>query len=559
MPSASVTAKIASISFIVTTSSMKADLGRAGGDLPPRLLLDGNALGAARALGARLRLAGHEDLGGAGRGRGAADPPEQRGHLRVEFGRRQESRGIEGDDERAVRELALLGAGPARARQDAAEDLDGEREPVALVRAGRQQRARGVAVELPGIRRRLAARVQHDPRRHLLAAVELHAQLALGPTAGGVVVRRGDGAAGTGNGNGVGVRAEPLAAAAPRRHIEAALGVGPEHPDQARGRHRLGVVGEPAHVARAAQRHRRQSVHTAALDGQRGPAPRDDLTEAVVAVEHRDRRCVDGELDLGGRVQVPALQGRAVLRHADDAVGVVAAQVGAHEQCRDPLRVVARHVARGEDVGREDQATYFVRINVGKRSVALDLTKPEARPVVLDLARRSDVVVENFVPGVVARLGCDHATLSAVKPDLVYCSISGFGQTGPWRALQAFAHIISAVSGLMHLERNADAEPRVSYLQAADVLAGTHAFGAICAALLRRGRTGRGAHLDVSMLECLVAAEDITYGAMLNGGAEYPGPRAGMLIHQLDGHCFTVQSVGAPHLWARLLAALKRL
>jgi len=208
--------------------------------------------------------------------------------------------------------------------------------------------------------------------------------------------------------------------------------------------------------------------------------------------------------------------------------------------------------------GREDQATYFVRINVGKRSVALDLTRPEARPVVLDLARASDVVVENFVPGVVARLGCDHATLSAVKPDLVYCSISGFGQSGPWRTLQAFAHIISAVSGLMHLERNADAEPRVSYLQAADVLAGTHAFGAICAALLRRGRTGRGAHLDVSMLECLVAAEDITYGAMLNGGAEYPGPRAGMLIHQIDGHWFTVQSVGAPDLWARLLAAMKR-
>jgi CoA:oxalate CoA-transferase len=208
--------------------------------------------------------------------------------------------------------------------------------------------------------------------------------------------------------------------------------------------------------------------------------------------------------------------------------------------------------------GREDQATYFVRINVGKRSVALDLTRPEARPVVLDLASRSDVVVENFVPGVVARLGCDHATLAAVKPDLVYCSISGFGQTGPWRALQAFAHIISAVSGLMHLERNADAEPRVSYLQAADVLAGTHAFGAICAALWRRTRTGRGAHLDVSMLECLVAAEDITYGAMLNGGAEYPGPRAGMLIHEIDGQWFTVQSVGAPDLWQRLLAAMKR-
>src|SRR3989441_6207936 len=108
--------------------------------------------------------------------------------------------------------------------------------------------------------------------------------------------------------------------------------------------------------------------------------------------------------------------------------------------------------------GREDQATYFVRINVGKRSVALDLTRPQARPVVLDLARRSDVVVENFVPGVVARLGCDHATLSAVKPDLVYCSISGFGQTGPWRGLQGFAHIIRAVSGVLHLGGQADAE-----------------------------------------------------------------------------------------------------
>jgi crotonobetainyl-CoA:carnitine CoA-transferase CaiB-like acyl-CoA transferase len=208
--------------------------------------------------------------------------------------------------------------------------------------------------------------------------------------------------------------------------------------------------------------------------------------------------------------------------------------------------------------GREDQATYFVRINVGKRSVALDLTRPEARPVVHDLAAVSDVVVENFVPGVVARLGCDYATLSALKPDLVYCSISGFGQTGPWRNLQAFAHIINAVSGLMHLERNADAEPRVSYLQSADVLAGTHAFGAILAALWRRQRTGRGAQLDVSMLECLVAAEDITFGAMLNGGESYPGPRAGMLIHQIDGEWFTVQSVGAPDLWARLLAAMKR-
>jgi crotonobetainyl-CoA:carnitine CoA-transferase CaiB-like acyl-CoA transferase len=210
------------------------------------------------------------------------------------------------------------------------------------------------------------------------------------------------------------------------------------------------------------------------------------------------------------------------------------------------------------DPDRTDQATYFIRINAGKRSVALDLAHPLAREVVRDLVRLSDVVVENFVPGVVARLGCDYATLSAVKPDLVYCSISGFGQTGPLRSMQAFAHIIHAISGVMHLEQQGDPAPRVNYLQTADVLAGTQAFGAILAALWRRTRTGRGAHLDVAMLECLVASEDVTFGAVLNGGEEYRGPRPGMVIHALGGRAFAMQTVGAPQLWPRLLESMHR-
>lgn len=111
--------------------------------------------------------------------------------------------------------------------------------------------------------------------------------------------------------------------------------------------------------------------------------------------------------------------------------------------------------------GRTDQSTYFTRINAGKLSIAIDLARAESRPIVADLARRADVVVENFVPGVVDRLGCDYKTLSAIKPDLVYCSISGFGQTGPLRGWQAFAHIINAVSGIMDLERGPDPAPRV--------------------------------------------------------------------------------------------------
>jgi crotonobetainyl-CoA:carnitine CoA-transferase CaiB-like acyl-CoA transferase len=208
--------------------------------------------------------------------------------------------------------------------------------------------------------------------------------------------------------------------------------------------------------------------------------------------------------------------------------------------------------------GRGDQATYFIRINAGKESVGLDLGHPRGREVVLDLARVADVAVENFVPGVVARLGCDYPTFARVKPDIVYCSISGFGQTGPLRDNPAFHHIINAMSGIMDLESHDDPVPRVSYLQAADVLAGTHAFGAILAALFRRARTGRGAHLDVSMLEAMIAAEDITYGAILNGGDVYPGPRAGMVVHRLDGEDFAMQTVGAPQLWSRLLHAMKR-
>jgi crotonobetainyl-CoA:carnitine CoA-transferase CaiB-like acyl-CoA transferase len=218
---------------------------------------------------------------------------------------------------------------------------------------------------------------------------------------------------------------------------------------------------------------------------------------------------------------------------------------------------VRRGATQLED-GRTDQSTYFVRINVGKLGVAIDLAQPAGRAVVLDLARIADVAVENFVPGVMARHGCDHAALAAVKPDLVYCSISGFGQTGPLRSMQAFAHIINAISGMMDLERPPEPHPRVTYLQAADVLAGTHAFGAILAALFRRGRTGQGAYLDVSMLECLIAAEDATYGSVLNGGPVLAGPRIGMVVHPVGERYLAMQTVGAPQLWPRLLALMQR-
>jgi crotonobetainyl-CoA:carnitine CoA-transferase CaiB-like acyl-CoA transferase len=223
---------------------------------------------------------------------------------------------------------------------------------------------------------------------------------------------------------------------------------------------------------------------------------------------------------------------------------------------RPPVGDEMRRAVLQLEPGREDQSTYFVRCNAGKESVALDLGHPDARAVVLDLARVADVAVENFVPGVAARLGADYETLAAVKPDLIYCSISGYGQTGPWRHRPAFAHLIHAASGMMALEQGQDPAPRSANLQAADVLAGTHAFGSILAALWRRARTGHGARIDVSMLETLVAADDMTFGSVLNGGPEHPAPRIGMIVTEINGRHVAVQTGGAAEILPRLASLM---
>jgi CoA:oxalate CoA-transferase len=208
--------------------------------------------------------------------------------------------------------------------------------------------------------------------------------------------------------------------------------------------------------------------------------------------------------------------------------------------------------------GRTDQSSYFTRVNAGKESVAVDLSSPDGRQVVLDLARHADIFIENFAPGVVGRLGLDYQAVSAVKPDIVYCSISGFGQTGPWRHKQAFAHITNAISGLMHLDQGDEANPRASNLQAADMLAATHASTAILGALWRRGRTGKGAHLDVSMLESLVASDSVTFASVLNGGTEHGNPRPGMMVHKIGKRYLAFQIAGGTAIWLRLVGVMER-
>jgi len=156
---------------------------------------------------------------------------------------------------------------------------------------------------------------------------------------------------------------------------------------------------------------------------------------------------------------------------------------------------------------RNGASTSFGQLNAGKKSIALDLKSPAAVEAIRRLVTSADVVVENFRPGVMRRFGLDYEALRPIKPDLVYCAISGYGQTGPSAELPAYAPVIHAASGydLAHMAYQGEARrPDYCGIYIADVLTGTYAFGAITAALHQRQATGQGQMIDVSMLESML-------------------------------------------------------
>jgi len=158
----------------------------------------------------------------------------------------------------------------------------------------------------------------------------------------------------------------------------------------------------------------------------------------------------------------------------------------------------------------------FIAANAGKRSMTLDLKAPAAREVIRRLAARSDVVVENFRPGVAKTLGLDAASLHAINPKLIYASISGFGQTGEMRDWPAIDHIVQAVSGLMQVNGEPEQDPLRIGIPVADTFSGFLAAYSILAALLQRQHTGTGQVIDVGMLDAaLVMMSQIIPGVAL--------------------------------------------
>ncbi len=167
---------------------------------------------------------------------------------------------------------------------------------------------------------------------------------------------------------------------------------------------------------------------------------------------------------------------------------------------------------------RNGLSSYFVQQNVGKRNLSLDLTTPEGAEILLALAEHADVLVENYRPGVMARLGLDADTMRARNPRLIYASISGYGQTGPWVKRRAYAPVVEAETGIVASQGNArGGELAKDPHSHADVYTSLETASAILAALYQRERTGEGQWIDVSMAETMLYVNEHLHDAMWDG------------------------------------------
>jgi crotonobetainyl-CoA:carnitine CoA-transferase CaiB-like acyl-CoA transferase len=183
---------------------------------------------------------------------------------------------------------------------------------------------------------------------------------------------------------------------------------------------------------------------------------------------------------------------------------------------------LARQLGPSAELNQANMGVSFLAQNAGKRSVVLDLKNADDKARFLELVATADALVENFRPGVMQRLGLGYEHLQRARPELVYCAISGFGQTGPLKDNPAYDQIIQGLSGIMSITGTPETAPlRVGY-PVCDTLGGLTGAFAIAAALVRRLRTGEGAFLDVSMLESTLSALGWPVSNYLTAGVETP-------------------------------------
>jgi crotonobetainyl-CoA:carnitine CoA-transferase CaiB-like acyl-CoA transferase len=175
----------------------------------------------------------------------------------------------------------------------------------------------------------------------------------------------------------------------------------------------------------------------------------------------------------------------------------------------DDTRTYAPPYAANRDGSHSGESAYFLSTNRGKRSVTIDFIHPEGQKLVQALAAKSDVVIENFKVGGLAKYGLDYPSLQALNPGVIYCSITGFGQTGPYRHKPGYDFMIQGIGGLMSITGEPDQRPGGAPMKVgvavADIFTGLYAAIAILGALAHRDRTGTGQHIDLALLDTQVA------------------------------------------------------
>jgi crotonobetainyl-CoA:carnitine CoA-transferase CaiB-like acyl-CoA transferase len=195
------------------------------------------------------------------------------------------------------------------------------------------------------------------------------------------------------------------------------------------------------------------------------------------------------------------------------------AQLGAEViKVEPPAGDVMRSAKGAGEAGTPDG---FVALNAGKRSLAMDIRTSQGAEVIRSLARTADVFIENFRPGVVARYGLDYKGIQAVKPDIVYCSISGYGQQGEWASRGAYDHVIQALTGMMMMSGEKDGDPPVKVgFPVIDVAVGMLAALSVTAALRQRELDGKGQYIDASMVQASLMLMYPSASTFLSCGVE---------------------------------------
>tara|TARA_B100000749_G_C18432110_1_gene468380 strand:+ start:500 stop:1723 length:1224 start_codon:yes stop_codon:yes gene_type:complete len=208
---------------------------------------------------------------------------------------------------------------------------------------------------------------------------------------------------------------------------------------------------------------------------------------------------------------------------------------------------------------------FFTQQNCGKKSISVDLKHPEGLKAVSSLCVKSDIIVENFRPGSMERIGLDYEKLSKIHPGLIMCSISAYGQSGPYSNRPGFGPLVEALGGVTELTGEPNSGPVQTRYMIADNIAADKAVGAICASLFDRTRTGKGQYIDISLLDCIVEGDEATLQHYLWSNGEIKLTRRGKTddtvvpfgIFQVTDrhiaiHCATNEN------WAKLCKATQR-